>query len=113
VTSTTSQAPPDYVRVPWSSLDPALNEKGYYVGRVERSLYWITDGDYTCAFLATRDGVALFNAPPTIGQNIQPAVDEIAASVSGSARYKASPGKSAAAMAGVLPSTKMPDPGAA
>jgi glyoxylase-like metal-dependent hydrolase (beta-lactamase superfamily II) len=77
--STTSQAPPDYAPVPRSSLGPAVNENGYYVGRVERNLYWITDGDYNSAFLTTRDGVVLFDAPPTIGHNIQRAVDEIAA----------------------------------
>jgi glyoxylase-like metal-dependent hydrolase (beta-lactamase superfamily II) len=48
------------------------------VGRVERNLYWVTDGVYQCAFLTTRDGVVLFDAPPTIGHNIQRAVDEIA-----------------------------------
>src|ERR1700730_17625119 len=70
---------PDYAPVPRSSLGPALNDQGYYVGRVERNLYWITDGDYNSAFLTTRDGVVLFDAPPTIGHNIQRAVDEIAA----------------------------------
>ncbi len=70
---------PDYVPVPQSSLGPALNEQGYYVGRVERNLYWVTDGDYHSAFLATRDGVVLFDTPPTIGHNIQRAVDEVAA----------------------------------
>jgi glyoxylase-like metal-dependent hydrolase (beta-lactamase superfamily II) len=69
----------DYAPVPRSSLGPAINESGYYVGRVERNLYWITDGDYNSAFLTTRDGVVLFDAPPTIGHNIQRAVDEIAA----------------------------------
>jgi hypothetical protein len=35
VTCTTSPAPPDYAPVPRSSLGPAVNEDGYYVGRVE------------------------------------------------------------------------------
>jgi glyoxylase-like metal-dependent hydrolase (beta-lactamase superfamily II) len=48
------------------------------VGRVERNLYWITDGVYQSAFLTTRDGVVLLDAPPTIGRNIQRAVDQIA-----------------------------------
>src|SRR6266436_5522418 len=69
---------PDYAPVPRSALGPALNEQGYYVGRVERNLYWITDGTYQCAFLTTSDGVVLLDAPPTIGHNIQRAVDEIA-----------------------------------
>src|SRR5216117_4426753 len=69
----------DYAPVPRSAIGPALNEQGYYVGRVERNLYWITDGTYQCAFLTTSDGVVLLDAPPSIGHNIQRAVDEIAA----------------------------------
>jgi glyoxylase-like metal-dependent hydrolase (beta-lactamase superfamily II) len=69
---------PDYAPVPRLALGPALNEQGYYVGRVERNLYWVTDGTYQSAFLTTSDGVVLLDAPPTIGHNIQRAVDEIA-----------------------------------
>jgi glyoxylase-like metal-dependent hydrolase (beta-lactamase superfamily II) len=69
---------PDYAPVPRSALGAALNEQGYYVGRVERNLYWVTDGTYQSAFLTTSDGVVLLDAPPTIGNNIQRAVDEIA-----------------------------------
>jgi glyoxylase-like metal-dependent hydrolase (beta-lactamase superfamily II) len=76
MTSTIS-ALPDYAPVPRTSPGPPVNDQGYYVGRVERNLYWITDGDYNSAFLTTRDGVVLFDAPPTIGHNIQRAVDEI------------------------------------
>ena len=83
MTSPTTGAPsatdlPDYAPVPRSALGPALNDQGYYVGRVERNLYWVTDGTYQSAFLTTKDGVVLFDAPPTIGQNIRRAVDEIA-----------------------------------
>ena len=70
---------PDYAPIPRSALGPALNEQGYYVGRVERNLYYVTDGVYQSAFLTTRDGVVLFDAPPTIGGNLRRAVDEIAA----------------------------------
>ena len=70
---------PDYAPVPPSALGPAVNEQGYYVGQVERNLYWVTEGVYQCAFLTTPDGVVLFDAPPTIGHNIQRAIDEIAA----------------------------------
>lgn len=70
---------PDYAPVPRSALGPALNEQGYYVGRVERNLFWVTDGVYQAAFLTTPDGVILLDAPPTIGHNLQRAVDEIAA----------------------------------
>ena len=69
---------PDYAPVPRSAFGPAVNKQGYYVGRVERNLYWISDGTYQSAFLTTKDGVVLLDAPPTIGHNIQRAVDEIA-----------------------------------
>src|SRR5256886_13746993 len=76
-TTNTSELP-DYAPVPQSALGPALNEQGYYVGRVERNLYWITDGTYQSAFLTTTDGVVVLDAPPTLGHNIQRAIDEIA-----------------------------------
>ena len=56
---------PEYAPIPRSALGPALNDQRYYVGRVERNLYWVTDGVYQSAFLTTRDGVVLFDAPPT------------------------------------------------
>ena len=70
---------PGYAPIPRSALGPALNDQRYYVGRVERNLYWVTDGVYNSAFLATRDGVVVFDAPPSIGPNLRLAVDEIAA----------------------------------
>ena len=70
---------PDYAPVPRSALGPALNDHGYHVGRVERNLYWVTDGVYQSAFLATQDGVVLFDAPPSIGHNLRRAVDGITA----------------------------------
>ncbi len=69
---------PDYAPVPPSALGPALNAQGYFVGRVEKNLYWVTDGTYQAAFLTTKDGVVLFDAPPTIGDNLQRSIDEIA-----------------------------------
>jgi glyoxylase-like metal-dependent hydrolase (beta-lactamase superfamily II) len=70
---------PDFAPIPPSALGPAVNAQGYFVGRVERNLYWVTDGTYQAAFLTTRDGVVLFDAPPSIGHNLQRAIDEIAA----------------------------------
>ena len=69
---------PDYAPIPPSALGPAVNAQGYYVGRVEKNLYWVTDSTYQAAFLTTRDGVVLFDAPPTIGHNLQRAIDEVA-----------------------------------
>ena len=53
----TSPILPDYVPVPRASLGPAVSGRGYYVGGVERDLYWITDGDYHPAFLMARERV--------------------------------------------------------
>ena len=78
MSATETASLPDYAPIPQSALGPALNEQGYYVGRVERNLYWITDGTYQSAFLTTSDGVVVLDAPPTIGNNIQRAIDEIA-----------------------------------
>jgi len=69
---------PDYWPIPRTALGPALNDLGYFVGRVTRNLYWVTDGVYQAAFITTSDGVVLFDAPPAIGRNLQRAVDEIA-----------------------------------
>jgi glyoxylase-like metal-dependent hydrolase (beta-lactamase superfamily II) len=77
--ATGAAALPDYAPIPRSALGPALNDQGYYVGRVERNLYWVTDGVLQAAFLTTPDGVVLFDAPPSIGHNLQRAIDEVAA----------------------------------
>src|SRR6266568_3882580 len=57
--------------IPPSALGPAVNAQGYFAGRVEKNLYWVTDGTYQAAFLTTREGVVLFDAPPSIGHNLQ------------------------------------------
>jgi glyoxylase-like metal-dependent hydrolase (beta-lactamase superfamily II) len=77
--SGSAEALPDYAPIPQSSRGVAPNDQGYFVGRVERNLYWVTDGVYQAAFLTTSDGVVLFDAPPSIGHNIRRAVDEVAA----------------------------------
>jgi glyoxylase-like metal-dependent hydrolase (beta-lactamase superfamily II) len=68
---------PSYAPVPRSALGPALNAQGFYVGQVEKNLYWVTDSTYQAAFLTTSEGVVLFDAPPTIGHNLQRAIDQI------------------------------------
>ena len=54
---------PSYAPIPRSALGPAVNAQGFYVGRVERNLYWVTDATYQAAFLTTSEGVVLFDAP--------------------------------------------------
>jgi glyoxylase-like metal-dependent hydrolase (beta-lactamase superfamily II) len=70
---------PSFAPIPTSALGPAVNAQGFYVGRVEKNLYWVTDSTYQAAFLTTREGVVLFDAPPTIGHNLQRAIDQVTA----------------------------------
>src|SRR5690349_24946897 len=70
---------PDYAPIPPSALGPALNDQGYYVGRVKRNLYWVTDGVYPSAFLTSADGVVLFDATPSLGGYQRRALEAIAA----------------------------------
>ena len=79
MSATETASLPDFAPLPETARGSVLNEQGYYVGRVERNLYYVTDGTYQCAFLTTSDGVVVLDAPPTIGNNIQRAIDEIAA----------------------------------
>ena len=69
---------PDYAPIPAVALGPALNDQGYHVERVERNLFWVSDATYMAAILLTDEGVVLFDAPPTIGNNLRRAVDEVA-----------------------------------
>ena len=84
-TSNASGAPalPDYAPVPPSALGHALNEQGYHVGRVERNLFWVTDGTYQSAFLTTDEGVVLFDAPPTIDEVTARAAEPVIAKYTG------------------------------
>ena len=70
---------PNDAPVPAASLGHPVNADGYYVGQVEKNLYYVTDATYMAAFLATREGVVLFDAPPTIGHNLQRAINAVAA----------------------------------
>jgi hypothetical protein len=76
MSATHTTALPDYEPVPRSALGPALNEQGYYAGRVEQNLYWITDGTYRSAFLTNSACAVLLDALSTIGSKIQRAVEE-------------------------------------
>jgi glyoxylase-like metal-dependent hydrolase (beta-lactamase superfamily II) len=68
---------PDYAPVPAGALGPAVNESGYFVGRVGGNLYWVTDGFYQAMFLTTTEGVVVVDAPPTIGRNLLRAIEEV------------------------------------
>jgi hypothetical protein len=42
-----SGALPDYAPIPEASKGPALNDKGYFAGRIDGDLYWVTDSSYS------------------------------------------------------------------
>ncbi len=67
----------DYAPIPPGALGPALNADGYFVGKINGNLYWVTDSVYQAMFLTTRDGVVLVDAPPTIGHNLLRAIGAI------------------------------------
>ena len=68
---------PSFAPVPPSALGPALNADGYFVGNISGDLYWVTDSFYQAMFLTTAEGVVLVDAPPTIGHNLQRAIDAV------------------------------------
>ncbi|MEU6602219.1 MBL fold metallo-hydrolase [Streptomyces flaveolus] len=68
---------PDFAPVPAASAGPVPNADGYYVGRIQGNLYWVTDTYYQAMFLATVEGVVLVDAPPTIGHNLLRAIEEV------------------------------------
>src|SRR6266540_1519917 len=59
-----ADALPDYAPVPRSALGPALNDQGYHVGRVERNLYWVTDGTYQAASPTTTPSCSSTSSTP-------------------------------------------------
>jgi glyoxylase-like metal-dependent hydrolase (beta-lactamase superfamily II) len=70
---------PDYAPVPPSALGPALNESGYFVGRIaeNENLYWVTEGFTQALFLTTPEGVACFDPTPTIGEKLLQAIAQV------------------------------------
>ena len=64
--------------VPKESFGPKPNSDGYYVGTIAGNLHWVTDTLYQAMFLTTPNGVVLVDAPPTIGHNLQRAIDAVA-----------------------------------
>lgn len=68
---------PDFAPVPAGARGPTVNKDGYFVGRISGGLHWVTDGSYMTMFLATREGVVLVDAPPTIGHNLIRAIESV------------------------------------
>ena len=64
--------------VPETAMGPQIDQqKGYLVEEIADGLYWVTEGSYNLMFLVTREGVVVVDAPPSIGDRITAAVDEV------------------------------------
>ena len=72
-----SQEDGGFAPVPETAEGPEIPEKGYLVEELGDNLYWITEGTYQMMFLVGDEGVIVVDAPPTIGQNILNAIDEV------------------------------------
>jgi glyoxylase-like metal-dependent hydrolase (beta-lactamase superfamily II) len=68
---------PDYAPIPAEAFGPQVNAQGYFVGRIDDNLFWVTDSFYQAMFLTTRTGVVLVDAPPTIGHNLLRAIADV------------------------------------
>ena len=68
---------PSYAPIPPSAFGPQPNAQGFFVGRIHDNLYWVTDGFYQAMFLAHDRGVAVVDAPPTIGHNLLRAIKQV------------------------------------
>jgi glyoxylase-like metal-dependent hydrolase (beta-lactamase superfamily II) len=85
-TTTASDGLPDFAPIPSGALGPALNARGYFVGRISGHLYWVTDSYYQAMFLATPEGVVLVDAPPTLGHNLLRAIRDATAATGTTSR---------------------------
>jgi glyoxylase-like metal-dependent hydrolase (beta-lactamase superfamily II) len=68
---------PNFAPIPKEAFGPALNADGYFVGRIDGNLYWVTDSFYNSMFLSTPEGVVVVDAPPTIGHNLLRAIADV------------------------------------
>jgi len=68
---------PELAPIPKTAFGPAIPEKGYLVEEIDDGLYWVTEGVYQVMFLTTGEGVIVVDAPPTIGENILKAIEEV------------------------------------
>ena len=64
--------------LPEAARGPAIpQDKGYLLEEIGRGLYWVTGGLYHAMFLVTGEGVVVVDAPPSIGQNLMAAIEEV------------------------------------
>lgn len=67
--------PPGYYPDYFSS--ERFQRLGYHVEELRSGFYWVTSGGYDAAFVVTSDGVVAIDAPPTIGENMLAAIEDV------------------------------------
>ena len=71
----------DYLVPPESSHGVLFSsdrlKKGYHVEEIAGGVYWVTTGMYDCMFIRTGAGVIAVDAPPSLGENLLSAIEEI------------------------------------
>jgi len=71
-------SPLEVAPIPSTASGPAIpQEKGYLVEEIKDGLYWVTEGVYNTMFLTTGEGVIVVDAPPTIGEKLLRAIEEV------------------------------------
>lgn len=50
---------------------------GYHCEELRGGFYWVTSGGYDAAFVVTDEGVIAIDAPPTLGENMLAAIEEV------------------------------------
>ncbi|HTV48574.1 MAG TPA: MBL fold metallo-hydrolase [Phycisphaerae bacterium] len=71
----------DFAIPPASSYGILFSEdrltKGYHVEELAGGVYWVTTGAYDCMFISTGAGVIAVDAPPSLGENLLSAIEEM------------------------------------
>lgn len=70
------ESPEMLARMP--AIDP---ETGLHISEIKPGLFYVTEGVYQSAFLVTRDGVIIFDAPPSFARKLPGVIDEHAPGV--------------------------------
>ncbi|GGD40239.1 MBL fold metallo-hydrolase [Aureimonas glaciei] len=67
--------PPEYY--PPYFWSERFQKLGYHVEELRDGFYWVTSGGYDAAFVVTSEGVIAIDAPPTLGENMLAAIEDV------------------------------------
>lgn len=64
--------------VPPAARGPAIDPaRGWLVEEIRGGAYWVTDGDYQALLVTSAEGVAVIDAPPSLGPQLLAAVADV------------------------------------